>query len=47
MKGYAQLQAKEQKEVNEKECEEKWRVTTVGKDVLVIGIDNYNSVTKK
>ena len=46
-RGYAQLQAKEEEEeVNEKEREETGKVTTVVKDVLVIGIGNYYSVTK-
>ena len=46
-KGYAQLQAKEQKEVNEKEQKETGKVTTVMEEVLVVGIGNYDSVTKK
>ena len=45
-KGYPQLQAKQQQEMNEKEHEETGKVTTVVEDVLVIGIGNYNSVTK-
>ena len=46
-KGYSQLQAKEQEEVNEKEHKETEKVTTVMEDVLVIGISNHNSDTKK
>ena len=44
---YAQLQAKQQEGVNEKEREETVKVTTAVEDVLVIGIGNYNSVTTK
>ena len=46
-KEHAQLQAKEQEEMNEKEHEETGKVCTVVGDVLVIGIGNYDSVTKK
>ena len=44
---YAQLQAKEQEEVNEKERQKRGEVPKIVEDALVIGIGNYESVTKK
>ena len=44
---HGQLQAKEQEEVNGKECQKTGEVPTVLEDVLVIGTGNYNYVTKK
>ena len=45
-KGYTQLQAEEQDEVDKKAHQVTGEVTTVVEDVLVIGIGNYDSVTK-
>ena len=46
-KGYTKLQLKEQDEVNKKEREATGEDATVIENVLVVGVDNCNSVTKK